>query len=179
MRAIRIIFAACAALLAADALPAAAQGIPPDYNPVVILPSGAPAKAEFDLTAVAARAKREGLRLYVYLGAKDCAYCRKYENFLDQNSRELVPQFAAHHYLVVDLRSALSVTQDRLFIRVGDTSRSYVEFQQAIGDVRARMLVYPLVWLFDGNLKPLMQMPAGTGTFQTVAEQLEILRLEE
>ena len=27
--------------------------------------------------------------------------------------------------------------------------------------------------------KPLMQMPAGTGTFETVPEQLEILRLEQ
>jgi len=37
----------------------------------------------------------------------------------------------------------------------------------------------PSVWLFDARLKPLMQMPAGTGTFQTVPEQLEILRLEQ
>ena len=39
------------------------------------------------------------------------------------------------------------------------------------------MLVYPSVWLLDGTPKPLMQMPAGTGTFQTVEEQLEILQL--
>ena len=39
------------------------------------------------------------------------------------------------------------------------------------------MLVYPSVWLFDQQLKPLMQMPAGTGTFETVDEQLEILHL--
>jgi thiol-disulfide isomerase/thioredoxin len=178
MPAFRIVLAACAMLLA-WAVAAAAEGIPPAYDPVVILPAGEPAKTEFDLTAVAARAKRENRRLYVYLGAKDCAYCRKYEAFLEQNSKALVPQFAAHNYIVVDLRSALSVTQDRLFIRVGDTSRSYVDFQKSIGDVRARMLVYPLVWLFDGNLKPLMQMPAGTGTFQTVPEQLEILQLVE
>ncbi len=179
MRARRNLSAACAALLLAGALPAAAEGIPAAYAPVVILPAGAPARTEFDLTAVAERARRENKRLYVYLGAKDCAYCQKYEGFLEKNSKELVPQFAAHKYIVVDLRSELSVTQDKLFIRAGDTSRSYVEFQKAIGDVRARMLVYPLVWLLDGHLKPLMQMPAGTGTFQTVAEQLEILRLEE
>ena len=29
------------------------------------------------------------------------------------------------------------------------------------------------------TLTPLMQMPAGTGTFQTVPEQLELLRLEQ
>ena len=41
------------------------------------------------------------------------------------------------------------------------------------------MLVYPPVWLFEAQLKPLMQMPAGTGTFETVPEQLEILRLQQ
>ena len=179
MRALRRLLPACAALLLAGALPAAAEGIPAAYKPVVILPSGEPGKTEFDLTAVAERAKRENKRLYVYLGAKDCAYCRKYESFLEKNARELAPQFTAHQYLVVDLRSELSVSQDKLFIRAGDASRPYAEFQNAIGDARARMLVYPLVWVFDANLKPLMQMPAGTGTFQTVPEQLEILRLEE
>ena len=53
------------------------------------------------------------------------------------------------------------------------------EFQRSIGDERARQLVYPSVWLLDANAKPLMQMPAGTGTFETVPEQLEILRLEQ
>jgi hypothetical protein len=66
-----------------------------------------------------------------------------------------------------------------LFIRVGDRVLSYADFQRAIGDERARMLVYPSVWLFDKDATPLMQMPAGTGTFQTVPEQLEILRLEQ
>ena len=46
------------------------------------------------------------------------------------------------------------------------------------GDERARALVYPSVWLLDAAAKPLMQMPAGSGTFETVPEQLEILRLE-
>ena len=50
---------------------------------------------------------------------------------------------------------------------------------RALGDERARQLVYPSVWLFDGQGKTLMQMPAGTGTFETVPEQLEILRLEQ
>lgn len=31
------------------------------------------------------------------------------------------------------------------------------------------------MWLLDADLKPLTQRPAGTGTFQTVPEQLEIL----
>lgn len=47
----------------------------------------------------------------------------------------------------------------------------------AIGDERARLLVYPSVRLLDADLQPLMQMPAGTGTFQTVPEQPEILDL--
>lgn len=57
--------------------------------------------------------------------------------------------------------------------------RGNAEFQRSIGDGLARQLVYPNVWLFDGAAKPLMQMPAGTGTFETVPEQLEILRLEQ
>jgi hypothetical protein len=48
-----------------------------------------------------------------------------------------------------------------------------------LGDERARQLVYPSVWLLGADGKPLMQMPAGTGTFETVPEQLEILRLEQ
>jgi hypothetical protein len=50
---------------------------------------------------------------------------------------------------------------------------------RTLDDERVRMLVYPSVWLFDGQAKPLMQMPAGTGTFETVPEQLEILRLQQ
>jgi len=80
-------------------------------------------------------------------------------------------------YIVVELRSALSVQANRLFIRIGKNSRAYADFQRDIGDERARQLVYPSVWLLDANAKPLMQMPAGTGTFETVEEQIEILNL--
>jgi thiol-disulfide isomerase/thioredoxin len=176
----RLVTRLCVAtLLAAASLVAVAAGIPPAYSPVVIEPKGAPAQAEFDLSAVLARAKRENKQLYVYLGASDCPYCRKYEAFLDKNAAELVPQFDKHKYIIVDLRSSLSMRADKVLIRVGASSLPYAEFQHSIGDQRARMLVYPSVWLFDAQLKPLMQMPAGTGTFQTVPEQLEILRLEQ
>jgi hypothetical protein len=114
----------------------------------------------------------------VYLGASDCPYCRRYEAFLERHADELVPEFAKD-YLVVDLRSNLSVTAAQLYFRIGDKSLPYAEFMRAIGDERARLLVYPSVWLFDGAAKPLMQMPAGTGTFETVPEQLEILRLQQ
>lgn len=155
----------------------AQAGIPAPFAPVVIQPTGAPGRAEFDLTTVLERARRENKWLYVYLGASDCPYCRKYEAFLEKHAVELVPHFSK--YIVVDLRSSLSVTTDALFIRIADTSRPYVEFQKSIGDERTRTVVYPSVWLLDGKPKPLMQMPAGTGTFQTIAEQLEILRLEQ
>jgi thiol-disulfide isomerase/thioredoxin len=156
----------------------ASAGVPTPYAAIVIEPSGVPARHEFDLSAALTRARREHKRLYVYLGASDCPYCRKYEAFLERNAKELVPHFTAQ-YIVVDLRSALSVTANQLFIRIGERSLPYADFQRAIGDERARMLVYPSVWLFDAEAKPLMQMPAGTGTFQTVPEQLEILRLEQ
>ncbi len=151
------------------------HGIPADYAPIVIEPSGGADRAEFDLSAVLSRARREHKRLYVYLGASDCPYCRRYEAFLADHAAELVPHFRP--WIVVDLRSALSNTARRLHFRVGGTSQAYADFQNSIGDERARLLVYPSVWLFDGQLKPLMQMPAGTGTFQTVPEQLEILQL--
>ena len=158
------------------AAPAAGAGFPALYAPTVVQPSGAPQRFEFDLTAALRRAEREKKRLYVYLGANDCPYCRRYEAFLERHATELVPHFAKD-YLVVDLRSSLSAQASKLFIRIGETSLAYADFQRSIGDERARMLVYPSVWLFDAKAKPLMQMPAGTGTFETVEEQLEILRL--
>ena len=164
-----------AAVLALPSLAANAAGIPPAYAPIVVEPVITEGRSEFDLGPALARAKREDKRLYVYLGASDCPYCRRYENFLRTNADELVPHFKP--WIVVDLRSTLSTTANRLFIRVGDSALNYTDFQQSIGDQRTRMLVYPSVWLFDPQLKPLMQMPAGTGTFETVDEQLEILNL--
>ena len=158
------------------ATPAAAAGFPAPYAPSVVQPVGTPQRYEFDLSAALRRAEREKKRLYVYLGANDCPYCRKYEAFLERNAAELVPHFAKD-YLVIDLRSSLSAQASKLFIRIGDASLAYADFQRSIGDERARMLVYPSVWLLDAKAKPLMQMPAGTGTFETVEEQLEILRL--
>jgi len=159
--------------------PAFAAGFPAAYAPTVVMPTALPEQRfEFDLSAPLARAQREHKRLYVYLGASDCPFCRKYEAFLTANAGELVPQFAKD-YLVVDLRSSLSVTTQRLYIRIGASSLPYPDFQRSIGDERARQLVYPSVWLFDEKAKPLMQMPAGTGTFETVPEQLEVLHLEQ
>ena len=175
----RLMRVACLAIgLAVIPAASALAGVPAPYAPLVIQPTGAPARHEFDLSAALARARRENKRLYVYLGAHNCPFCRRYEAFLEQNEAQLVPHFAAQ-YIVVDLRSSLSVTADLLFFRIGERSLPYAEFQRAIGDERARMLVYPSVWLLDPDARPLMQMPAGTGTFQTVPEQLEILRLEQ
>lgn len=168
--------AASALLLLAS--PAVVAGLPAAYNAVVVQPTGLPDQVEFDLTAAQAQARRDNKSLYVYLGAKECGYCRKYEAFLDANQRELLPHFAAR-YLIVDLRSTLRVPAKSVFIKVGATRLPYTEFQTSIGDERARSLVYPTIWVFDAALKPLMQMPSGAGTFQTVPEQLEILRLEQ
>jgi len=170
-------FRALVLLLLAAASFAVNAGVPPAYAPVVepVMNQG---RAEFDLNPALARARREGKWLYVYLGASDCPFCRRYEAFLTQNATELVPHFAKQ-YLVVDLRSELSIRAKFLYLKIGATSLPYAEFQASLGDERARMLVYPSVWLLDGTPKPLMQMPAGTGTFQTVPEQLEILRLEQ
>ena len=164
-----------AGVLALLSVAANAVGIPQAYAPMVVEPLMADGRSEFDLGPALERARRENKRLYVYLGASDCPYCRRYENFLRKNADELVPHFKP--WIVVDLRSTLSTTANKLFIRVGNRSLDYTAFQFSIGDQRTRMLVYPSVWLFDPELKPLMQMPAGTGTFETVDEQLEILHL--
>jgi thiol-disulfide isomerase/thioredoxin len=156
----------------------AMAAFPAAYKPMVVTPTGGPERFEFDLTAALAQAQRQNKRLYVYLGATDCPYCRKYEAFLNKNAGELVPHFAKD-YLVVDLHSQLAANAAKLFVRIGSSSLPYADFQKSIGDERARQLVYPSVWLLDGKAKPLMQMPAGTGTFETVSEQLEILRLEQ
>jgi hypothetical protein len=171
----RVVGALMAGALALLVTSANAVGVPPAYAPLVVEPSIGAGRTEFDLGPALARAKRENKRLYVYLGASDCPYCRRYENFLGRHAGELVSHFGP--WIVVDLRSTLATTADRLFIKVGDGSLNYTEFQRSIGDQRTRMLVYPSVWLFDPQLKPLMQMPAGTGTFETVDEQLEILNL--
>jgi len=163
------------------ALSFAAQAAFPDaYAPVAVQPQiSASGQYEFDLRPAQQRARREGKALYVYLGASDCPYCRRYEQFLAASARELVPRFAPK-YLVVDLRSQLSVTANQLILRTEALRLPYADFQRAIGDQRARLLVYPSVWLLDATTgKPLMQMPAGTGTFQTVPEQIEILDLVE
>ncbi len=175
-RALTALLVVAGARLATLPAPSSAAGIPPDYAPMVVEPTVRDGKTEFDLAPAQARARKEKKRLYVYLGANDCPYCKLYEAFLRQNTGELVGEFA-RDYLVVDLRSSLSVKSAALFFKVGGQSLDYRAFMRKLGDERERMLVYPSVWLFDADLKPLMQMPAGTGTFQTVPEQLEILRL--
>jgi thioredoxin-related protein len=168
-----------AALLFGLAAAFAAQaGFPARYAPTVLQPSGAPQRYEFDLTAALQRAAREKKRVYLYLGASDCPFCRRYEAFLERSADDLVAPFAKD-YIVYDLRSSLSVQANRLFFRIGERTLSYTEYMRSLGDERERQLVYPSVWLLDGQGKPLMQMPAGTGTFETVPEQLEILRLEQ
>jgi hypothetical protein len=165
-------------LLLAGWMATAQAALPVAYNAIVIEPRGLPERAEFDLSAALQRARQQKKRLYVYLGARDCPFCRRYEAFLDKNAHELAPQFA-EKYLLVDLRSALNVQAPRLFIRIGNRSLAYADFQRSIGDERERQLVYPSVWLLDGQARPLMQMPAGTGTFETVDEQIEVLQLQQ
>ena len=169
---------AFAAFLLGLASIAAGAGVPARYSPTEIQPSGTPQRYEFDLTTALERAKRENKRLYLYLGASDCAFCRKYEAFLEKNAAELAPHFAKD-WIVYEMRASLSVQADRLWFRVGNKALPYADFMRSLGDERARQLVYPSVWLFDGQGRTLMQMPAGTGTFETVPEQLEILRLEQ
>ena len=173
----RILLCITTLWLASLPLSRAIAGIPAAYAPLVIMASGLPERHEFDLTPALQRARRDNKRLYVYLGAAACPFCRRYELFLTQNAQQLAPHFLAQ-YLVVDLRGSLTVRASELFIRVGDQSLAYFDFQNSIGDRRTRALVYPNVWLLDLQGRPLLQMPTGTGTFETVQEQLDVLRLQ-
>lgn len=174
--------AAAGLLLAGAGLPAraggraAAHGLPPAYGAMVQQPATLPRSAEFDLGPALARARTEGKRLYVYLSADDCAYCRRYEAFLAAHHAALKAHFAP--YLLLDLRSSLRVPVRELRFKTPQHGNlPYAEFQKALGDERARQLVYPSIWLLDAEARPLMQMPAGAGTFETVPEQIEILQL--
>ena len=81
-------------------------------------------------------------------------------------------------YVVGDVGRNVSGRARQWYIGVGDSSLPYVDVQRSIGGARVRVWAYPNVWLLDQQARPLMQMPAGTGTFETVAEQLDILRLQ-
>ena len=175
---LRAAWQATALVLAMAASPVQAMGIPAAYAPTSVAPTGLPQRYEFDLDPALRRAQQAHKRLYVYLHATDCPYCRKYEAFLGRNADALAPHFAKD-YFVYDLQASLSIQADKLFFKMGGKTLGYADFMRAIGDERARMLVYPSVLLLDAKGKPLMQMPAGTGTFETVPEQLEILRLEQ
>ena len=156
-------------------LGAHAIGLPPAYEAIVVEPSVNEERSQFDLRPAVARARAEGKRLYMYLGARECPFCRRYEAFLDRHATELRPHFKP--WLLVDLRSSLRVNADRLWLQLGDRALPFAEFQKQLGDERQR-LVYPSVWLLNPTTgKPLMQMPAGTGTFETVEEQVEVLNL--
>lgn len=158
-------------------VPSARAGVPEAYRPLLVLPRTTPEGQEFDLRPAQARARRERKRLYVVLEATDCGYCRRYEKFLAQEAGALTARFA-RDWIVVDLRSELSTPAARVLLRTDALRLPYAEFQRAVGDERARALVYPNVWVMDAEARPLMQMPAGAGTFETVPEQIEILNLE-
>jgi thiol-disulfide isomerase/thioredoxin len=91
-RLVAALYAIVAAALLCIASPASA-GIPAAYAPMVVEPSIVDGRSEFDLNPAIARAKREHKRLYVYLGASDCPYCRRYEQFLNHYSSDLVAPF--------------------------------------------------------------------------------------
>ncbi len=165
-------------IVAAAALGAALAhaAFPVAYAPMTVEPAVKDGVHHYDLRAAQARARQDKKSLYVYLGAHNCPFCKRYEAFLSANAKELVPHFAKD-YLVVDLRGDVRVTGQRVAIRTDKLELPYVEFQAAIGDERTRTLTYPNVWLLSSEGKQLMQMPSGAGTFETVPEQIEILQL--
>ena len=138
-----------------------------------------PQRHEFDLTTALRRARREHKRLYIYLGAERlppiAASTRPSLQATRSSWRRTSPRTTSSSTCAAACRCRPTDSTSASATR----SLPYADFQRSIGDERARLLVYPSVWLLDANAKPLMQMPAGTGTFETVPEQLEILRLEQ
>ena len=134
-------------------------GIPPAYQPLVVEPQLGPGRSEFDLGPALARAKRENKRLYVYLGAEDCPYCRRYEAFLARNAGELVPTSNPDR---VDLRSSRPPRRPSCSSAwaAARWSTPTPEFDHR----RARRMLSTQRVPVDAQLKPLMPMPAGTGT---------------
>jgi Thioredoxin-like len=122
MRRRLLLASAAAAIFAASG--ASWAVVPPAYEPMVLQPQPAAAGAmEFDLSPAVERARREGRRIYLYLGAHDCPYCKRYEAFLDAHAAELKPHFAP--YLFVELRGALTVTAQHLRFKLAGRSQPY------------------------------------------------------
>ncbi|MBB4845772.1 hypothetical protein HNP55_004324 [Paucibacter oligotrophus] len=173
------------AMLTALALFAAlAQAAQPDhpiadlsaYQPLQILPDKtSPTHWEFDLDPALQQARREGRNIYLVLSAWDCHFCARYEHFLARNAKALAPPFRRHKLLFVYLPSALEAQGQHVYLKAGGQSRVYADFQRALGDERTKRMVYPVIWLLDPALKNLSQLPYGTGTFETVEDQLEVI----
>lgn len=168
--------AAAMALSRGEAEPFTAAGADLSaYKPLQIAPRKSAQRWEFELDPALEKAAREGRHLYLVLSAWDCHFCARYERFLQINAARLAPQFERHHLLFVRLGSALEAQGDRVFLRAKGHSEAYADFQRRLGDERTGRMVYPVIWLLNAQLQLLNQLPYGTGTFETVPEQLEVI----
>jgi thiol-disulfide isomerase/thioredoxin len=119
--------------------------IPEDYQPMVIYPPTAFTERVFDLTSVFARANKENKPIFFYIGAKDCAPCKLYEQYLSKNQDELLPIYS--QFIVADLRTWLR--GPAIKFKVGNAVMTYAEFMIKIENYPAKQLVYPSIWILS------------------------------
>ncbi|MFG6448941.1 thioredoxin family protein [Roseateles sp. BYS180W] len=127
----------------------------------------------FQLQPALALAQRQHKNIYLLLTAHDCGFCQRYERFLNANAQQLAPVLRQQHVLVV-LRASLAAQGNAVQFEAYGKTWPYQAFQYLLGDERQRRLQYPVVWQLSPQLRLLQQLPYGTGTLETVADQVEI-----
>jgi hypothetical protein len=139
--------------------------IPAAYSPMPIEAPFAFTERTFDLTPALERARAEGKLLFVYLGAKNCGFCKEYEIFLTRNRDALVPIYS--NLVVADLRTFLS--GPAVYLQVGKRKYSFKEFDALVGNGGARVS-YPRFWLVTADLKPARRLTGGTKFYRDIEE---------
>lgn len=152
-----------------QALQAGAE-IPAAYAPIAVEAPFAFTERTFDLTPALERARAEGKLLFVYLGAKNCGFCKEYEMFLARNRDALAPAYSK--LVVADIRTWL--TGPDVYLQVGKRKYSFKEFNALVGDGSGK-LTYPRYWLVTADMKPARKLPAGSTFYRNVEEHKKLL----
>jgi hypothetical protein len=144
--------------------------IPAAYAPMPVEAPFAFSERTFDLTPALERARAEGKLLFVYLGAKNCGFCKEYEIFLTRNREALAPAYS--QLVVADIRTWL--TGPDVYLQVGKRKYSFKEFNALVGDGNGK-LTYPRFWLVTADMKPARKLPSGSRFYRDVEEHKKLI----
>ena len=108
--------------------------------------------------------------LFVYLGAKNCGFCKQYEIFLTRNRDALAPTYSK--LVVADIRTWL--TGPDVYLQVGKRKYSFKEFNALVGDGNGKV-TYPRFWLVTADMKPARKLPSGSTFYRDVEEHKRLL----